>query len=138
MKTPFTYTFSILIAVMMVGTAFSLIKAQKYAEAQTLAPIPFGGQIATVELCCNGLQFTTTGQFQSPAYGTFIMEWAKMIPNPSLGLGLYSWWSIVPTEKVIGTAIAGGVCQTIASECSATTPVTWSVNQMGTTLITSQ
>ncbi len=138
MKLVNSYKLSVLISVMMIGTAFSLVKEHKDAEAQSVAPIPFAGELASVQICCNGLQFTTTGQYQSVAYGTFIMEWPRMIPNPDLGIGLYSWWSIVPTEKTIGSALPGGICQTVASECSVTNAVTWSVNQMGTTLITSQ
>ncbi len=129
------YFSSITLSLLMIATALVFSKETEKAEAQAVTTIPFAGQIATINLCCNGIEFTTTGQYQSIAYGNFIMEWYKMIPVPSVGLGLYSWWSILPGEKVLGSAIPGGVCLTVASECAVTTPVAWSVNQMGTTLI---
>ena len=135
MRLPASYLFSITASAILIYAAIIMANNAKEAEAVTIAPIPFAGQIATVNLCCNGIEFVTTGQYQSVAYGNFIMEWYKMIPNPALGLGLYSWWSILQTEKVVGSATPGGICLTIASECSVSTPVAWSVNQMGTTLI---
>lgn len=105
------------------------------ADAQvTPTPIPFGGQIATEVLCCNGIMFTLTPQYQSPARGTFIMEWPKMIPDPTLGIGLYQWWALAPSEVTLGDALPGGKCQTIDSECDTTIPVTYNVMQTGTTL----
>lgn len=134
MRLPASYLFSITTSAILICVAIIMANNAKEVEAVTIAPIPFAGQIATVNLCCNGIVFVTTGQYKSVAYGSFIMEWSKMIPNPLLGLGLYSWWSILPTEKVLGSAIPGGVCLTIASECKTAIPVAWSVNQMGTTL----
>lgn len=135
MKIQNTYKLSLILCVMLISSAWTLVKTSGKAEAQSVTTIPFAGQIATIKLCCNGLEFTTTGQYQSVAYGTFIMEWQKMIPNPGLGFGLYSWWSLIPGEKVLGSVTPGGKCLTIASECEVTTPVTWSVNQVGTTLL---
>jgi hypothetical protein len=135
MKKAPLYFSSITLSLLMIAAALVFSKQTEKAEAQAVTIVPFAGQIATVELCCNGIEFTTTGQYQSVAYGTFIMEWYKMIPVPAAGLGLYSWWSILPGEKVLGSALPGGVCLTVASECSTSIPVVWSVNQMGTTLI---
>lgn len=134
-KNRILYGTSVLIFCFLIGTSIHSIKEAREAEAVTVAPLPFGGQIASVEVCCNGIKFSTTGQYQSPIYGTFIMEWPKMIPNPAIGLGLYSWWSITSSEKTIGSAIPSGVCITVASECETSQAVTYSVNQMGTTLI---
>jgi hypothetical protein len=128
------YTSSLIIAAMFIGVAFKMVEAEK-VQAKDIIPIPLGGQIATTQMCCNGLQITLTGQYQSPALGTFIFEWYKMTPQPTIGWGLYSWWMPVSGEKTVGNATPGGVCQSISSECS-TTPVMYSINQMGTTLIT--
>ena len=135
MKIKNAYNLSLILCVILIGIAYSSVKIHNKAEAQSVTAIPFAGQIATVRLCCNGIEFVTTGQYRSVAYGNFIMEWWKMPPKPQLGLGLYSWWSLLPGEKVLGSAIPAGVCSTVESECSVTTPVAFSVNQVGTTLI---
>lgn len=132
MRLPASYLFSIATSAILICVA--IVMANNAKEAEAIGVIPFAGQIATVNICCNGIEFITTGQYQSLAYGNFIMEWYKMTPNPAIGWGLYSWWSILPTEKVLGSATPGGVCLTVASECSVATPVLWSVDQMGTTL----
>lgn len=105
------------------------------AQVSTIVRTPFSGQIAQVEICCNGIKFSLTPQYQTVARGTFIMNWTSMTPVPSLGLGLYSWWSLIPGEKVLGDARAGGVCLTVASECYTSEPVTFDVYQVGTTLL---
>jgi len=132
------YILSVLVSLTLIMSSIALVdKVAKKAEAATESGIiPFAGQISYVSLCCNGIEFSTTGQYQSVAYGTFIMQWPMMFPDPDLGMGLYSWWSILPTEKVIGNVTTGGQCLTVASECETTTPVTYSVLQMGTTLLT--
>lgn len=112
-----------------------MVKEIERAEAQSVAQIPFAGQLSKVELCCNGIKFSMTQQYQTVARGTFIMEWYKMVPNPLLGWGLYSWWALVSGEKVVGGATPGGVCLTVASECETSQAVQFSVNQVGTTLI---
>lgn len=118
-----------------IGLLFHFGGISKEAEAQVTG-FPFAGQIAEIEFCCNGIRFSTTGQYRSPIYGTFIMPWTNMIPNPDLGLGLYSQWALLPSEKVVGTAIPTGVCLSIASECTASIPVLFTVKQVGTTLLT--
>ena len=130
-----TYALSIILVVMMIGTAFSLVKDHKEAEAVTIAPIPFAGTLGSMMLCCNGLQFSLSGTYQTVARGTFIFPWQNMIPIPTIGWGLYSWWSLIPGETVLGSATPGGVCITIVSECEVSTSVNYSVNQMGTTLL---
>jgi len=128
---------SIMCALIMVGWAInSVTVARKEAQAQVPVIVPFGGQIAAVGVCCDGVVFVLTGQYQSPAQETFIFPWPAMIPNPVLGTGLFSWWSIVPGEKVLGSAIPKGTCQTIVSACTVTVPVAFTVKQMGTTLLT--
>lgn len=138
MKAKLLYSFSLMLVLIMIGWALnSVTVARKEAQAQVpvVTRIPFGGQIAAIEVCCDGIQFALTGQYQSPALGTFILPWINMTPNPIIGTGLFSWWSVIPSEKVLGSAIPGGTCQTIYSYCLATTPVAFTVMQMGTTLI---
>ncbi len=135
MKKRSLYLSSIALSTLMILAAIVFSRQPEKAQAETVTITPFAGQIIPIQLCCNGIEFTTTGEYQSVAYGTFIMEWYKMIPVPSAGLGLYSWWSFASGEKVLGSAISGGQCFTIASECETPITTTWSVNQMGTTLL---
>lgn len=135
MRTKKAYTLSILVVVIMIGIAFSLVKNHKEAEAITIAPIPFAGNLGSMMLCCNGLQFSLSGSYNTVARGDFIFQWQNMIPIPTIGWGLYSWWSLIPGETVLGSATPGGVCITVASECESSTSVNYSVNQMGTTLL---
>ncbi len=115
-------------------TLFGLYIPAHTIDASSIVRIPFAGQIASVMVCCNGIQFSTTGQYLSPAYGTFIMQWATMEPIPEVGLGLYSYWNLTSGEKVLGDGTYGGVCITIVSECESESTVTYTVLQAGTTL----
>lgn len=128
------YFYAFGFAALLIYTSLFLAMNEKEEVHAQSYRTPFAGQIASIMLCCNGLQFYTTGQYQSAAYGSFIMNWPTMIPVPQAGIGLYSYWAILPTEKVLGDSIIGGTCQTIVSECAATEPVNYTVMQMGTTL----
>ncbi len=114
-------------------TAFGLMIPLKKANAE-IARVPFAGQISYFEVCCNGLLFYTTGQYLSPTYGSFIMNWATMEPQPEIGLGLYSYWNLTAGEKTLGDSIPGGVCVVVESECETTIPAINTVLQAGTTL----
>ncbi len=131
-----TITASVIVVTILLGTAYSLVKDHKEAQAQ-LSIVPFTGKIAKIELCCNGLKMSfiqpplTTLATQG---GEFIFQWQNMVPIPSIGWGLYSAWQLTPGTTVLGSGTPGGVCVTIASECSVTQPVSWSISQMGTNI----
>ncbi len=131
------YFYSIGFAALMIYTSLFLAMSKKAEAEAAMIRIPFAGQIATMLLCCNGLEFVTTGQYQSVAYGTFILPWTNMIPIPQAGIGLYSYWSVLPSEKVLGDSIAGGTCELITTYGCTSSAVLYTVLQMGTTAIPS-
>lgn len=136
MSKKLTYFYSVGIAVLLIYTSFFLaLKKDKEAEAQISLRTPFATQISSIILCCNGLLFYGGGQLQSPAQGSFIFQWPNMIPIPAIGTGLYSWWSVMPSTKVLGDAIIGGTCQNISSYCAPNITANYSVMQMGTTAL---
>lgn len=125
-----------------------------------LTPIPYGTavlgpQITSIEVCCNGLEFTidigvsdTTGvdaatlaQY-AKLVGTYIFPWQNMTPLPGVGTGLYQWWTLAENSKVLGNKIPGiqalgtdGTCVTVESECESADKMDWTVLSMGTNLI---
>ncbi len=138
MRFTLNYTSSVLIAVMMIGSAYSLSKKAEEAEAQIVEStinVPFTGKLNIEEICCNGIIFSLdhpplTTSLTSK--GEFIFQWQNMIPIPTIGWGLYSQWSLQEDTTVLGSALKGGSCITIASECESTESVDFSINQMGT------
>lgn len=126
------------------------IKRTDAQLASIVSPIPFGTavlgpQITRVDVCCNGLFFTISGNTASndPALATqysklvgdYIFPWQNMSPVPESGLGFYQWWSVSEDSKVLGSKTPSGVCVTVESECESTESVDWTVQQMGTNLI---
>lgn len=138
-----SYTLSLILATMMIGSAISVVKEHKIAEAQVVESttnVPFTGKLTNVQLCCNGVQFSLSHpplSIPQTSSGNFIFMWQNMIPIPAIGWGLYSWWSLAPSETLLGSVTPGGVCITIASECESSQTVQFMVNQAGTTLIPS-
>jgi hypothetical protein len=128
-------TLSIFAATVLIGTIFLATNARKEAEAQVITAVPFAGKLSSIMVCCNGIQFSLTHPPLSIATGKFIFPWQNMIPIPTIGWGLYSWWSLTPGTTVLGDATPGGVCITIVSECESSQTVQYSVNKMGTNLI---
>lgn len=130
---------SLLIAVMLIGSAISLTKIHKEAQAQIVEStinIPFTGELEIEEICCNGIIFELDHpplSIPRTSSGDFIFQWQNMIPIPALGWGLFSHYSLSDETTVVGSALSGGQCITIYSECESSDSVDFSVNQMGTT-----
>lgn len=133
MNLKLAYTSSVIIAVMLMGTAYSLAKPEP-AEA-VISIFPFAGKLQLEDVCCNGLVYSLDHPPLSALTtmtGDFIFQWQNMIPIPTIGWGLYSSWSLTDGTTVLGDAAPGGVCITIYSECESSDTVEFSINQMGT------
>jgi len=120
---------------MVVFTIFFMNFSTARAAAADIIKRPFGGPIVYLDICCNGIMFALAPIIQGSANFTFIMGWNNMIPIPEAGLGLYSMWSFMPGNTVLGSATPAGVCMTIYTECVTPLPVMFSSWQMGTNLV---
>jgi hypothetical protein len=126
-----------------VGVGF--IVTSLYSEMQNRAVAQTGGGLidfsGTISIpilfCCNGIFFKLipfpTSESKLPNY---VHYWTNMPPQPFIGLGLYQWWNYFPKNRVLGSAIPGGVCLNPAADCSPMeiTPPPLNVFRMGVTL----
>lgn len=111
---------ALIIAVALILSAFSSKKAH------ALGLLPFGGQMTSVNYCCNGIQIGVG----DPDGGTFMLNWT------TLATGFYADYNVFfpDGQYLLGNATLGGSCVIIGSYCESTSIVPETMTMVGSSL----